>query len=136
MVDGAWQRFLPVPALYNLPAHMIWRSDERTVYVIRKLDRFTGRSEAWIYSDTWTEGMPEIPVDCAGLTPPDQLEIPVRGFGKIWCDNALYEAIGFAHGSEQGGNLLIQATERGLYLGLPDGTRLAIDLADGLALSQ
>lgn len=136
MVEGAWQTFLPVPTVYNLPAYMIWRSDERTVYVIRRLDRLTGRSEAWVYSDTWTEGMPEIPPDCAGLATPDQLEIPVRGFGKIWCDNALYEAIGFAHGSEQGGALLIQDTERGLYLGLPDGTKFAIDVANGLALSQ
>jgi hypothetical protein len=135
-VSGAWQSFLPVPTMYNLPGYMIWRSDTRTVYVVRKLDRLTGRSEAWVYHDTWSEGMPEIPPACAGLTPPTELEIPIRGFGKIWCDNSLHEHIGFSYGSEQGGDLLIQDTERGLYLRLPDGHNFVIDVADGLALSQ
>jgi hypothetical protein len=114
---------------------MIWRSDERTVYVVQTRNGSPGISEAWVYQDTWSEGMPEIPSACAGLTPPDQLEIPVRGFGKIWCENSLHQSIGFGYGSEQGGNLLIQDTEGGLYLGLPDGPQFAIDVANGLALS-
>jgi photosystem II stability/assembly factor-like uncharacterized protein/DNA-binding beta-propeller fold protein YncE len=135
-ISGAWQRFLPVPTIYNLPGYMIWRSDTRTIYVVRIFDRLTGRSEAWVYHDTWSEGMPEIPSACAGLTPPAWLEIPVRGFGKVWCDNGLYERIGFGYGSEQGDDLLIQEADQGLYLGLPDGRNFVIDAVDGLALSQ
>jgi hypothetical protein len=64
------------------------------------------------------------------------LEIPIWEFGKVWCDNGLYDRIGFGYGSEQGGDLLIQETDRGLYLGLPDGRDFAIDIVNGLALSQ
>jgi hypothetical protein len=60
------------------------------------------------------------------------LEITTQGFGKVWCDNELYERVGFGYGSEQGGDLLIQETDRGLYLGLPDGRNFVIDAVDGL----
>jgi len=126
----------PGSTIYNLPAYMMWRSDNRTIYVIPQGDRPTGLSEALIYHDTWSEGMPEIPPSCAGLTPPAGLQIPIRGFGRVWCDNGLYDRIGFGYGSEQGGDLLIQDTERGLYLSLPDARALVIDITSGLALSQ
>jgi photosystem II stability/assembly factor-like uncharacterized protein/DNA-binding beta-propeller fold protein YncE len=138
-VPGAWQVFLmwaPGSTIYNVPSYMIWRFDSRTIYVVQTVDRLTGRSEALIYNDTWSEGMPEIPPSCAALTPPTGLEIPIRGFGRAWCDNGLNDRIGFGYGSEQGGGLLIQETERGLYLSLPDGRNFAIDVTDGLALSQ
>jgi hypothetical protein len=115
---------------------MIWRSDSRTIYVIPQGDSLTGRSEALVYDDTWSEGMLEIPPSCAGLTPPTGLQIPIRGFGKVWCDNNLYDRIGFGHGSEKAVDLLIQEAERGLYISLPEVGNFVIDIVNGLALSE
>lgn len=138
-VSGAWQVFLvhaPGSTVSNLPGYMIWRSDSRTIYVVPQGDSLTVCSEALIYDDTWSEGMPEIPPTCGGLTPPTGLQIPIRGFGKLWCDNSLYDDIGFGYGSERGGDLLIQEAERGFYISLPEVRNFVIDVVNRLALSQ
>ncbi|MFQ5885640.1 MAG: hypothetical protein ACE5II_00230 [Anaerolineae bacterium] len=137
-ISGAWQMFLvlaPGSTVSNLPGYMVWRSDSRTIYVIPQGDTLTGRSEALVYDDTWSEGMPEIPPSCAGLTPPAGLQIPIRGFGKVWCDNSLYDLIGFGHGSEKAVDLFIQEAERGLYISLPEVGNFVIDVMNGRALS-
>jgi len=85
---------------------------------------------------TRSEGMPEIPPSCAGLAPPTGLQIPIRGFGKVWCDNSLYDLMGFGYGSEKAVDLLIQEAERGLYLGTPEVREFVIDIIDWLALSE
>jgi hypothetical protein len=115
---------------------MIWRSDSRTIYVIPQGDSLTGRAEVLVYEDTWSEDMPEIPPSCAGLSPPMGLQIPVRGLGKVWCDNSLYDQIGFGYGSEKAVDLLIQEAERGLYISLPESGTFVIDAINGLALSR
>jgi len=138
-VSGAWQMFFmqaPGSTVSNPPGYMIWRSDSRTIYVIPQGDSLTGRSEALVYDDTWSEEISEIPPSCAGLTPPTGLQIPVRGFGKVWCDNNLYDRIGFGHGSEKAVDLLIQEAERGLYISLPEVGNFVIDIVNGLALSK
>ncbi|MDH4209496.1 MAG: hypothetical protein OEV76_11525, partial [Anaerolineae bacterium] len=138
-VSSAWQIFLaqaPGSDASAAAAYLIWRSDRRTVYVIPPADSTTGRSEAAVYEDTWSEGMPEIPPSCAGLTPPTGLQIPIRGFGKVWCEHGLYDDIGFAYGLEKGGDFLIQEAERGLYISVPEVGSFVIDIVNGLALSQ
>lgn len=138
-IGGAGQMFLmqaPGSTVSNPPGYMIWSSDSRTIYVIPQGDSLTGRSEALVYDDTWSEGMPEIPPSCAGLTPPTGLQIPIRGFGKVWCDNSLYDRIGFGYGSEKAVDLLIQEAERGLYISLPEVGNFVIDVVNGLALSE
>jgi hypothetical protein len=115
---------------------MIWRSDSRKIYVVGQADSVTGRSQVLVYDDEWSEGMAEIPPSCAGLSPPSGLQIPIRGFGKVWCDHSLHTLIGFAYESEKGGDLLTQETERGLYLSIPGAGDFVIDLVDQVAFSE
>jgi photosystem II stability/assembly factor-like uncharacterized protein len=138
-IGGAWQMFLVQgrgSTVSTIPGYMIWRSDSRTIYVIPQGDSLTGRAEVLVYEDTWSEDMPEIPPSCAGLSPPMGLQIPVRGLGKVWCDNSLYDQIGFGYGSEKAVDLLIQEAERGLYISLPESGTFVIDAINGLALSR
>jgi photosystem II stability/assembly factor-like uncharacterized protein len=136
---GAWQMFpleAPGSTVPAAPGYMIWRSDNRTIYVLPQGDSLTGRTEALVYQDTWTEDMPEVPPSCAGLTPPTGLQVPVRGFGKVWCENNLFDLVGFAYGSEKGADLLTQEAERGLYISLTGVGTFVVDVTRGLALSM
>ncbi len=138
-ISGAWQAFLlqaPASSGPAPPSYMIWRSDSRTIYVVTPADSATGRSQVLVYDDDWSEGMAEIPPSCAGLSPPSGLQIPIRGFGKVWCDHSLHTLIGFGYESEKAADLLVQETERGLYLSVPEAHDFVIDLADGVAFSE
>lgn len=62
------------------------------------------------FDDTWSEGQPEN----SGLTPPQGLVEPSRGFGKIWREQpGIRDALGWALESEQGVIMNYQAFERG-----------------------
>ncbi len=137
--SGAWQMFLreaPGSAFSGSEGYMLWRGDTRTIYVIPPGDPVSGLTEVMVYEDNWSEEMPEIPPSCAGLTPPMGLEMPVRGFGKVWCDNSLYDLIGFGLGSEKAVDLFVQEAERGLYISLPEVGAFVIDTINGRALSM
>jgi hypothetical protein len=56
---------------------MVWIGASKSILIIRD-DNVWGT-----YPDTWQPGMPE---SDPGLTPPDGLFQPVRGFGKVWRD--------------------------------------------------
>jgi hypothetical protein len=53
-----------------------------------------GRGDWQIYEDTYTDGEPESDPE---LVPPEGMEQPLRGFGKLWRDNPdIREALGWA----------------------------------------
>jgi hypothetical protein len=87
---------------------MIWRGDNRSIYVI-------GRDGRWAaHPDTFVEGEPE---QDPTLLPPSGLLQPVRGFGKLWRASPEIQAwIGWALSKEQGYNGYVQEFERGLIL--------------------
>jgi photosystem II stability/assembly factor-like uncharacterized protein len=137
--DGVWQLFLvqaPDSTGTAPDGYMIWRSDSRTIYVIPQGDTLAGSTEVMVYEDTWTEDMPEIPPSCAGLIPPTGLQMPTRGFGKVWCENNLRDLIGFGYGSEKPTDLFIQEAERGLYMSVPEVGTFVIDVVNGRVLSM
>lgn len=69
------------------------------------------------FNDTWLEGVDPISL---GLTPPNGLIEPIRGFGKVWRDSAgVSEAIGWATTGENGGSATLQAFERGEMIYVP-----------------
>ncbi|MGC9399307.1 MAG: NBR1-Ig-like domain-containing protein [Anaerolineae bacterium] len=70
--------------------------------------------------DTWEEGMPETRPACAGMTVPDGYLMPIRGFGKLWCDGELWESIGWPREPEIGLNFLVQPTEGGRLMRFGD----------------
>lgn len=83
-----------------------------------------------LYADTWREGMPT----SGGQTPPQGLYEPIRGFGKLWRENAhVRDTLGWAieperatSGAQQyfrGGAWAIYRAEADrVYILSPDGT--------------
>lgn len=126
---GAIQEFRkPITTTGTVPPinYMLWREDTRTIYLLVKSDPLTGVSRAYTYPDTWTSQDPSVPPDCAAIIPPQDnppatdpsraLQIPVRGFGKVWCRERWQEAIGFGNGREVGGQITVQETQGGVYI--------------------
>ena len=71
---------------------MLWRGDTDTIYVLTHDGRWTS------YPNEWREGDP--PVSCGEEDP---LNTPVRGFGRLWCNNPeVREALGNVTAEEIG----------------------------------
>lgn len=102
--------------------HMLWRMDNRQIYVIYEQGTRTGTFEA--FSDRWSEGDPEY--SCPASPPPSLVQ-PKRGFGVVWCQlGAARAPIGWGLGQEAGfspgnGDPLAQDFERGTILRDSDG---------------
>ena len=119
-VQGAFQEFWANVDNVNPHTHfrslMIWRSDNREIYVIDGQDTDASQGMLLAYTDFWTEGMAEVPPACAGMTVPSGYQLPVRGFGKVWCDNNLVGSVGWPAQLEASVNLLVQPLSAGLLL--------------------
>jgi hypothetical protein len=110
---------------------MIWREDNAKIYVIDGTDTDASEGSLMIFTDTWDEGQPELPPACEDMTVPDGYQMPIRGFGKVWCNNDLVDLIGWPDVGEQGATFLVQPTENGLLMRAPVapiGYLLALDL--------
>lgn len=68
--------------------------------------------------DTWEEAQPEVPPDCADMEVPTGFLMPIRGFGKLWCDRELWKTIGWPRNPEVGLDFLVQHTENGRLMQL------------------
>jgi hypothetical protein len=95
---------------------MIWRADNKDIYVIIGEDTDGSRGSFLAYTDTWNDSQPAIHPDCAGMTPPSGYQMPVRGFGKVWCVNHLKDDVGWPTDGEVQVNLYVQPTEYGLLM--------------------
>jgi hypothetical protein len=73
---------------------MIWLEAHDAIYVLYS-------DGEWVrFADTWSEAEPE---SDPALTPPDGLYQPVRGFGKVWREQAgVREMLGWATSPELG----------------------------------
>jgi hypothetical protein len=73
---------------------MIWLEAHDTIYVLYS-------DGEWVrFADTWSEAEPE---SDPALAPPDGLYQPVRGFGKVWREQAgVREILGWATSPELG----------------------------------
>jgi len=122
-VQGAVQEFWANVTDPNPNTHyrslMVWRSDNREIYVIDGEDTAASQGAFRVYADTWDESQPEIYPKCARMTPPAGYQLPVRGFGKVWCVNGLWGPIGWPNQRELGNTLLVQPTATGLLLQVP-----------------
>jgi len=90
---------------------MIWVETESAIYVLYD---DVGASPKWDrFEDTWTDDEPE---SDPNLQPPEGRQQPIRGFGKIWRENAyVRENLGWAIEPEHGLNTIIQRTTRYKY---------------------
>ncbi len=132
-VPGAFQKFWsdvenPNPHMH-LPGIMIWRKDLKKIYVMSRYSDTQRYGNFEIYDDLWHEGLPEVPPACAGLTPPPGYQIPIRGFGKVWCDNDLKDVIGWPNQKETGVMLDIQVMDNGLLIRTSNGYRIALEIS-------
>jgi len=119
----------PVGSAYDVPGAiqyfekgtMFWRQSDRSVFVLSESAIRQGQTADlwWRFDDTYQEGEPE---SDPNLAPPAGLLQPVRGFGKIWRNNAfIREAVGWAAGNEFGMVSRWQDFERGWMMTGPDG---------------
>lgn len=101
---------------------MIWREDNEEIYVIDGTDTDASGGVILAYTDTWEESQPSVPPACEDMTVPDGYQLPVRGFGKIWCSEDLVDQIGWPANPEEGTTMLVQPTETGLLMRIPAAT--------------
>jgi hypothetical protein len=101
---------------------MLWRGDTDTIYVLTGDGRYTS------YPNAWREGDPEF--SCGEADP---LVTPVRGFGRVWCDNpAVQQALGAVTAAEIGDNAsVVQEFEVGMVLTAPFGDLFVFNEVDG-----
>jgi hypothetical protein len=94
---------------------MFWRKDTDEICVI------IADGNWQVYTDTWEEGMKEC--SCPDVAPPQAKYIPIRGFGKVWCEQlgASNAKIGWATTPEQAYEAHWQAFEHGFMCEGLDG---------------
>jgi len=100
----------------DLRSLAVWRGDNEEIYFIVGEDRRASEGVIMAYTDFWTESQPEVHPDCEDMTPPSGYQLPIRGIGKIWCENELWEVIGWPKMHEEVATLLLQPTEMGLLM--------------------
>ncbi len=143
-VSGAFQEFWANVDDVNPHTHfrslMIWRSDEREIYVIDGEDTDASQGNLLAYTDFWEEGQDEVPPGCAAMTVPTGYQLPIRGFGKIWCENNLVDAVGWPAMHEAAVSLRIQPMQTGLLLKvsgpISPGYLIALDYRAVYAVTQ
>jgi hypothetical protein len=88
---------------------MLWVEAETRIYVL-----FDSGSPAWsTFADMWQAGEPESDPE---LAPPPALYQPVRGFGKVWREEAgVRERLGWALAPETGFTTTVQRTSYSKY---------------------
>lgn len=97
---------------------MIWLDQLQEDYIYLLVYGADEKHGTWQrYADTYREGEPE----SAGLTPPEGLLEPIRGFGRLWREElgGPDAAIGWALAQEQGYVGAMQPFEHGLMLWNP-----------------
>ncbi len=103
--------------------YLFWRSDTRTIYAL--YSNGTWQS----FADTWDESQP---ASDPSLIPPPGFSQPVRGFGKIWREQAEARGrLGWATEAERGlfaaiepfqNGLMIWSNAKGTFVIYNDGT--------------
>ncbi len=105
---------------------MFWLSGRQEIYLLYS----DGEANHWLrYPDTWEEGQPD---HDPALQPPEGLEQPVRGFGRVWREElgGPESAVGWATAAEEGYEGQVQAYSGGLVFSAPEGRLFAL-LEDG-----
>ncbi len=127
-VNGVFQLFETNAAGVNPPARMggfmLWRADEGLISALGNgwasyMPAHDG-DVLHVYNDLWDEGQPETHPDCASMAVPSGYQLPRRGFGKVWCENGLWDdtKLGWPGAAEAGATLLIQPTRNGVLIGV------------------
>ncbi|MGC9520960.1 MAG: NBR1-Ig-like domain-containing protein [Anaerolineae bacterium] len=127
-----WQDITQSEPPLRLQSLVLLRDATSRVYVLDGKDPNTYVADVRAYDDNWTPTMPSRPEACAALVPPSGYIFPVQGIGKVWCENSLWNSIGWPEQPAEHVRALIQETQNGLLADLSDrgGThyQIAVDL--------
>ncbi len=144
-VQGAVQEYWanvqnPDPGTH-LRSLLLWRGDTSEIYVLRGADTEARQGGFAVYTDRWQEGDPAVAPACAALPVPAGYQMPVRGFGRPWCNDGLASVVGWPNRQEVGAVLLAQPARNGVLLQVsaPDaglGYLVALDYASGRVLTR
>lgn len=92
--------------------NMLWRHDKGRIYVL-----YNTGGWHWFF-DTWQEG--EAPYSCQVEGPASGLLQPIRGFGRLWCEQPeVREGMGWATLEEWGTQGTVQDFEEGVMFDMP-----------------
>ena len=96
---------------------MLWRQDNAVIYVLTNDGRWAQ------YDDLWREGDAEF--TCGE---PNNPPTPVRGFGRVWCDQSVVrQGLGAATAAEIGdAGGQAQDFANGMLLAAPDGSTFVL----------
>ncbi len=132
LVQVYWQDIDGTDPPVRFRGLIIVRSDTHTIYVLDGRDPVTYRAEARAYEDTWTEAMPEKMDACAPIIPPAGYTVPLRAIGKVWCEQSLWNSVGWPDAEAQPATLSLQGSRSSLLIeiivGSAQPTMVAIDL--------
>jgi hypothetical protein len=106
--------------------HMFWREADRSIFIISESAIRQGQESDswWRVDDTFAEGEPD---SDPGLTPPEGLRQPVRGFGKVWRQNGFIRgAVGWAISEEIPSTSLWQSFDNGWMMTGPNGAPIFV----------
>ncbi len=127
-----WQEIDGSDPAVRLRSLVIVREATRTVYVLKGKDAATYQAEARAYDDTWSAEMPEQPEACAPLVPPPGHTMPSRRIGWLWCDQSLWNSVGWPQDEAETVTLVAQGERNQLLLQIISQTAgtylVAIDL--------
>ncbi len=111
---------------------VVVRSNTKTIYVLDGRDPTTYRAEARAYEDTWTETMPDRMDACAPIIPPAGYMVPTQAIGKVWCEQSLWNSVGWPDAAAQPAILSLQGSRSKLLIEITAGSAppylVAIDL--------
>ena len=125
--SGAAQEFWANVEDVNPQTHfrslMLWNVPYKQgeIYTVRGWDTEAYAATITASYDYWEEPQPEVHPDCASLTVPAGYLMPIRGFGKVWCENELYATIGWPNAAEYGASLRVQMMENGRLIRVSGG---------------
>ena len=127
-----WQEIDQSNPPVRLRSFVIVREATETIYVLRGKDTATYQAEARAYEDTWKATQPELPAACAPLVPPPGHTMPTQSIGGLWCQQSLWNSIGWPVADAEEGTLVVQGDRNRLLVRLSNDTTgtylLAIDL--------
>ena len=132
IVQVFWQEIDRADPSVRLRSFVIVREATQTLYVLQGKDTATYQAEARAFEDGWSTTMPDKAEACAPLVPPPGYTMPVRSVGRLWCEQSLWNSIGWPVAEAEVVTLVAQGDRNKLLLQISDeGTPtqlLAIDL--------
>ncbi len=111
-----WQDITQSEPPLRLQSLVFLRDTPDRVFILDGKDPNTYAADVRAYEDLWLPTMSVIPEACAALVPPADYIFPDQGIGKVWCENSLWNSIGWPEQPAERVGAVIQETWNGLLI--------------------